>query len=114
VIGEEGTEGAHLSTSTNKQTTMAEATTSSSSSSSSTRKKLLGAFVTLAVAGLVIGLIGAFKPDAYRSNKTGDLKTNDYATVIADGTGVSVCVCVCLCVSVCVSAFSRQGVFEMD
>ena len=31
----------------------------------SRRKKLLSAFVVLAVAGLVIGLIGAFKPDAY-------------------------------------------------
>ena len=35
------------------------------------RKRLLALFVTLAVAGLVIGLIGAFKPDAYRSSSKG-------------------------------------------
>ena len=99
VVGEEGTQRAHLSTNTNHQP-MAEAT--SSSSSSSTRKKLLGAFVTLAVAGLAIGLIGAFKSDAHRSNKAGDLKTSDYPTIIADGTEVSVCVRACVCVCVCV------------
>ncbi len=36
------------------------------------RKRLLALFAALAFAGLVIGLIGAFKPDAYKgSSKVG-------------------------------------------